>query len=584
MAQVRVFQVRMAAVTMCRIRQILKSLILVLACASVFGESAWAQFETRAKQTLGNNEFAIAAGDFNGDGKEDIVTGGNEIFVLLGNGDGTFQKPTGYLVPGDSIAVADFNRDGKPDLVVTNLATNSVSVLLGNGDGTFQSPLISTITDYPTFLAVGDFNNDGKLDLVVVDSPYISVLLGNGDGTFQQPIDNNSFVGGHQLAVGDFNNDHKLDVVVVGYFGANSDMGVLLGNGDGTLKPSITSPLAFLPESVAAGRLSHSGNLDVAVGSYFTGAVTVFLGKGDGSFQSGTTYAAPVGGPIIFADFNGDGNLDMLLGAGPPAGVDEFLGKGDGTFSPPQFYGSGRGGYPVPARFTRSTAPGLALLDTILGLTTLVNTGTLNFSPSAPITFPVQLINTVSRSQTLTLTNTGTTAISISSLTWDGSFRVVSTCGNAIAAGDSCNLTVTFEPKTAGVLQGTITLHASESLQPQVVLLSGLSTAMQLSPSELNFGDQKVGTTSVPQQVTVTNFSGSAIALKEIGIGAIGQKTGFKDFHETNTCGTQIAAGSSCTISVIFAPISRGGLGATVFVDVVGGANPAPVVLFGTGT
>jgi hypothetical protein len=72
--------------------------------------------------------------------------------------------------------------------------------------------------------------------------------------------------------------------------------------------------------------------------------------------------------------------------------------------------------------------------------------------------------------------------------------------------------------------------------------------------------------------------------VKEIGIGALGQKTGFKDFHETNTCSTQIPAGGTCIVSVTFSPLSRGGLGATVFVDLVSGANPASVVLFGTGT
>jgi hypothetical protein len=487
------------------------------------------------------------------------------------------------LIPANAVAVADFNGDSKPDLVVADLG-HTVSVLLGNDDGTFQSPLVSTTNGTPTFLTAGDFNNDGKQDLVVTDNPYISVLLGNGDGTFQPPIDNNSFVGGHQLVAGDFNNDHKLDVVVVAYFGANSDLAVLLVTGNGTLQPFISYPLAFLPGSVAAGHFRHGGLLDVAVGTYFSGGVTIFLGNGDGSFQPGTTYSASVAGPIVISDFSRDGNLDLVLGAGPPAGVDEFLGKGDGTFSAPQFFESGKGGSPVAVRFSRDAAPGLALLDVMLGVTTMVNTDPLNVSPSAPIRFPVQLPNTASLSQTLRLSNTGTTAISISSLTSTGNFRVVSNCGNTIAAGANCNVTVTFKPETTGVLHGTITLKESASSTPLIFLLSGLSTPVQLSPGKLGFGDQRVGTASEPQLIKVSNASGDAIAFKEIGIGAIGQKTGFKDFHETNTCGTQIVAGGSCTVSVTFAPLAHGGLAATVFVDVVGGANPTPVVLFGTGT
>ena len=92
------------------------------------------------------------------------------------------------------------------------------------------------------------------------------MLLGNGNGTFQPPSDNNSFVGGIWLAVGDFNNDHNLDVISVGYFGASYDLGVLLGNGNGTLEDSITTPLEYVPGTVAAGDLNGDGKLDAVVG------------------------------------------------------------------------------------------------------------------------------------------------------------------------------------------------------------------------------------------------------------------------------------------------------------------------------
>src|SRR4029077_1762672 len=93
-----------------------------------------------------------------------------------------------------SVAVGDFNGDGKLDLVVVNNLSASVSVLLGKGDGTFQAAVNYGVGLGIISVAVGDFNGDGKLDLVVggvvATNSNISVLLGNGDGTFQTPANN----------------------------------------------------------------------------------------------------------------------------------------------------------------------------------------------------------------------------------------------------------------------------------------------------------------------------------------------------------------------------------------------------------
>src|SRR3989440_597917 len=90
----------------------------------------------------------------------------------------------------DSVAVGDFNGDGKLDLAVANRGSNDVSVLVGNGDGTFQAALTFAAGSGPSSVAAGDFNGDGKLDLAVASrgSSLVSVLLGNGDGTFQAAL------------------------------------------------------------------------------------------------------------------------------------------------------------------------------------------------------------------------------------------------------------------------------------------------------------------------------------------------------------------------------------------------------------
>jgi hypothetical protein len=134
----------------------------------------------------------VAVADFNGDSKDDLaIVDGTSINVLLGNGNGTFQTAVSYSdgsTPG-ALATGDFNKDGKIDLVAVNGGNNQTfSILLGNGNGTFQSHVDYPTRQFPGNVAVGDFDGDGNTDIALGDANGLSVFTNKGDGTLHQAV------------------------------------------------------------------------------------------------------------------------------------------------------------------------------------------------------------------------------------------------------------------------------------------------------------------------------------------------------------------------------------------------------------
>ncbi|HVI07266.1 MAG TPA: choice-of-anchor D domain-containing protein [Candidatus Binatia bacterium] len=181
---------------------------------------------------------------------------------------------------------------------------------------------------------------------------------------------------------------------------------------------------------------------------------------------------------VVAADFSGGGKTDLAVTNIAPSGVSVLKGNGDGTFQSGVFYPAGReAGYIVAADLNGDRKPDLALVDRgSSSIFTLLNTGVVSFSPTTPLNFKNQTVGTTSAAQTVTLTNTGTTALNIASMKASLQFAVTSTCGSNVASGASCTISATFSPTKKGAAQGTISIVDSASTKPMVIELLGTGT------------------------------------------------------------------------------------------------------------
>ena len=384
--------------------------------------------QTYALPSLGPGTSAQSAvlDDFNGDGILDLVvatgtgsiaTNGSQITFLPGNGDGTFGMPKTMTVTGnysgfgslaDGLVSGDFNNDGKKDLV-----SGYGLVFLGNGDGTFTQlstpafPRTDSISGAYASLAVGDFNKDGKLDLAVGSGQTIAVYLGNGDGTFTAGKAYASITNYGYLTATDLDGDGNLDLysgdATNGFFLGDlytlDTSYALMGNGDGTFRGAprsagtgqayaYTSPFQSVEDLNGDGRPDY-----VAAASTSTGLnMQTYLGNGDGSFNpgsvlslnftyNGTAYSPSSLDSFVLMDVNADGHPDLVIlpvgynGAYPSRqGLLVALGNANGSFQTPIFY-------PFPSLLANGGS------DLIYGVTGLLTATAANGTPELLYSF-----------------------------------------------------------------------------------------------------------------------------------------------------------------------------------------------------
>ncbi|HSZ54400.1 MAG TPA: FG-GAP-like repeat-containing protein [Tepidisphaeraceae bacterium] len=325
--------------------------------------------------SAGPDPGAIGVADLNGDGKPDFVVADRfdlVVSVFLGNGNGTFQAQNTFAATGtsspysvvNSVDIADVNGDGKRDLVVGG-QTSSTDVFLGNGNGTFQAA--QTVATGPTFdTALADVNADGKLDLIAISlyDDAAVVLPGNGDGTFGPPRAFGVGLNPIGVAVADMNGDGKPDLIVSSE-NPKAAIGELLGDvppvvqsidrdnpvstvtsddsvsftvtftepvtgveaSDFTLTlngPSVSGPIVVTPGSssiytVTVNAISGSGTLGLNV-VIDNGTITDLAGNplakstGTAVFQITQTLIVGAGpSSLATADLNGDGTPDLVV-------------------------------------------------------------------------------------------------------------------------------------------------------------------------------------------------------------------------------------------------------------------------------
>jgi hypothetical protein len=577
------------------------------------GDGMFSQSASIAPSNLSFGDPLV--GDFNGDGKLDIAvatstSGQTGITVFLGNGDGTFQSGLVSSISNMSglIATGDFDGDGILDLIGT-IATSTATqtnFFHGNGDGTFNAPLSSIVQGAGQILAA-DLNGDGKLDLITLQSQQSSgnttyeftVMLGNGDGTFHTPVTypigsvsgSGTTISG--ILLDDFVSNGKLDVAYL----ENTNMTIVRGNGDGTFDLSNTTTIPGTSLLVVEGDYNNDGKLDLAVvipghGSVSPPMTSYLLQDAPlagispmgltfapqplgttGSFQTITLTNGGVGSLNISniaitgtnpGDFLQNNNCPVSVAAGASCQVNV-------SFTP-------------TANGTRTAS--LAVTDDAPASPQTValsgSGGLAAVQLSAPsIDFANEAVGNTSPAQTVTVTNAGYSTTNIASISVMGTnasdFPETNTCGPTLAAGANCSVSVTFTPAAMGARSAAVNIVDDAPSSPQTIALTGNgSGVVGLSPSTLTFSSQYVGTSGLPQSVTVTNNGATPLTISKVA-------TSPADFASLNACGSTLAPGASCAIGVFFDPTQAGSRpGALTITDSATG-SPQTVTLNGTG-
>jgi len=463
---------------------------------SIFLGDGTGNFTLVSTPAVGNTPNFIVVADLNHDGKLDLATtnwNDGTLSILLGDGTGHFtlaDSPVTGSGPGSGpnpMAVGDFNHDGNLDFAVPNFWDHTVTILVGDGTGQFTQGESLHIGTYVTSVATGDFNGDGNLDLVVT-APYggVPIFLGDGAGGFSKfsnPWRSDRL---WSTVVGDFNGDGNLDLAVTDS-DAPGTVSILLGDGKGKFTLASSAGVGIYPAFVTLGDFTGNGKLglvtanngDTVVSVLLEGVAAVSVAPSSLNFGTQLVNTTSSPQPVTLTNTSGDTlHISKITASSnfsqtnncpsqvPPNGQCTI----NVTFDP-------------HGRFTQTgtlrikdDAPNSPQTVSLTGVGTVVT-----LLPSS-LNFGDQQVGTTSQPQVATLTNYGTQALSIEGygirITRQnaGAFAQTNNCGTSVTAGGSCNISVTFTPKTKGAKAATLAVGDNGGASPQTVALSGNGT------------------------------------------------------------------------------------------------------------
>ena len=302
-----------------------------------------------------SNPYSVISEDFNHDHRFDVAIvnlRANNVGIFLGDNPISFQMGESYAIPPDSfssfIAANDLNHDNVTDFVVSSYWNDSISIFLGSVDGTLQNPILYLTGEYsrPDFIAIADLNNDSHEDLMVILSEWygLGVFLGYGNGTFapQTVLYRSILYGINSIAVEDLNNDGRLDLVLsLRYEGDNIQVYLGYGNGSFDSTAHFSAAIGFGIHSVIVADMNRDGRLDIIAQEIYSSALHLLFGYGNGTFGNQSTFISNSGwSPCVLRidDLNNDTFLDVLVAYCQSSQIGIYLGESKKTLGSEMLY------------------------------------------------------------------------------------------------------------------------------------------------------------------------------------------------------------------------------------------------------